>query len=377
MILRSIVMYFVVLWAAPSVLNAQYDSIFFDGMRRYFLLHLPTDYSPEIARPVVMALHGGFGSGSGTEMQSGLSQKADEEGFIAVYPEGVKGPFGIRTWNGGACCGFATNNKIDDVGFLNTLLDTLIDRYAIDRDRIYVTGMSNGGFMAYRMACESSGRIAAIAPVASTMNTDCNEPNPVPVIHFHSYLDKNIPQEGGIGGGVSKHYNPPLDSVLHVWAGFNGCVPQEDTIRDEMDYDHLKWSDCDCGADVELYITHDGGHSWPGGMRLSMILDPPSEVISATDLMWSFFVSHSLCDRPTLAKTIGEDRLSVRPNPTRDLFYLSKPIQELIYMYDWHGRIVRTIYPPRQIIDISNWPVGVYWLKTSGEPAIKIVKTNY
>ncbi|MEA3446040.1 MAG: PHB depolymerase family esterase, partial [Bacteroidota bacterium] len=176
-------------------LTAQYDSISIGNDNRYYLQHLPPTYDPVVPSALVLALHGGFGSAPNLENQSGLSTKADQENFIVVYPEGIVGNFGIRTWNAGGCCGYAVDNNIDDVGFIDQLLDTLIAGLSIDTSRIYVTGMSNGGFMAYRLACELSHRIAAIAPVAATMSFDCLPVNPVSIIHFHSYLDENIPYD--------------------------------------------------------------------------------------------------------------------------------------------------------------------------------------
>ena len=204
--------------------NAQYDSIQVDQEARTYLLHLPEGFSADSTYPLLVAMHGGFGSAQQMESSTQLSEKADEEGFIVVYPEGSEGFLNIRTWNAGGCCGYSQDNDIDDVGFINALLDSLIADHPIDENRIYATGMSNGGMMAYRLACELSDRIAAIAPVAATMvYTDCAMENDIPVIHFHSYLDSNVPYDGGIGDGFSDHYNPPLDSVLNAWADFSAC----------------------------------------------------------------------------------------------------------------------------------------------------------
>ena len=147
------------------VVTAQADSINVGGLWRTFAVRLPSVYDGGSALPLVIAMHGGFGSGTQLETQSQLTTKAEQEGFIVVYPDGVASNLNIRTWNAGGCCGYAMNNDIDDVGFMNALLDTLQADFAIDTQRIYFTGMSNGGFMTYRVACELSERIAAIAPV--------------------------------------------------------------------------------------------------------------------------------------------------------------------------------------------------------------------
>lgn len=296
---------------------SQYDSILHNSINRTYLLHLPPSYIPGNNMPLVIAMHGGFGWGSQLQNQSQLSIKSDNAGFIVVYPEGVKSPFGIRTWNAGGCCGYAMNNNIDDVGFISNLIDSLAATYSIDTQRIYATGMSNGAFMSYRLACERSDKIAAIAPVAGSMNMNvCNPTRGVPVIHFHSFQDNNVPYQGGIGAGTSNHYNPPLDSVLNSWAQFNSCTVNNDTIINNLDYLHVNFKGCNCGNELNLYLTHDGGHSWPGGLSTSSG-DPVSTVISANDLMWSFFQQHTLICSATNTENIAaiKGKMQMYPNP--------------------------------------------------------------
>jgi polyhydroxybutyrate depolymerase len=178
----------VLLLFAGTSLIAQPDTIHVGGRDRTYTVRLPSSYTGTTPMPLVVAMHGGFGSGTQLENQSQLTVKAEEAGFIVVYPDGVASLLGIRTWNAGGCCGYAMNQDIDDVGFINALLDTLIADYAIDTQRIYATGMSNGGFMSYRLACELANRIAAIAPVSASMTiAACQPVRPVPVISFHSY----------------------------------------------------------------------------------------------------------------------------------------------------------------------------------------------
>ncbi|MDA0732920.1 MAG: hypothetical protein O2837_08720 [Bacteroidetes bacterium] len=199
----------------------------------------------------------------------------------------------------GDCCGFASTNNIDDVGFIDSLLNTLTNQYSIDTNRIYATGISNGGFMSYRLACELSDKIAAIAPVASSMLMDvCNPTRPIPIIQFHSYFDSNIPHLGGVGSGFSSHYNPPIDSILNVWSNSNSCSNINDTIITNSQYTFKKWTNCNCSSEIHYYITQDGGHSWPGGIQTNTG-DPTSSFINANNLMWDFFQQHTLnCNCP-------------------------------------------------------------------------------
>ena len=354
--------------ASTFLSNAQYDSIYHDGLSRTYLLHLPVGYTGIDSLPLIIAMHGGFGSAENLQNQSGLSEKADEEGFIVVYPEGVKGGIlNIRTWNAGYCCGNASDNNIDDVGFIESLIDTLSNNYAINSNRIYATGISNGGFMSYRLACGLSDKIAAIAPVAASLTIDqCTPSRPVPVIHFHSYLDSNVPYLGGQGDGVSNHYNPPLDSVFNAFATMYNCSDINDTIINDSEITNVHWGNCDCGSEIQYYITTDGGHSWPGGTT-TIIGDPVSNYINANDLMWSFFELHNLnCSPSGIEETgdINNENLILFPNPTSDYVLLTKLNFSDVFhveIYDNLGLLLYSGYN-ENYIDLKNFSSGVYFL---------------
>ena len=193
------------------------ESITVDNRERTFLVNLPPNYYEEPEFSLVIGLHGGGGSGKQFEESTGLTEKANSAKFIVVYPDGVKGTglLEARTWNAGGCCDYASEQNIDDVKFISTLIDKLLSKYKINFRRVYATGHSNGGMLSYRLACELSNKIAAIAPNASTMvvKDPCNASRAVPILHMHSVLDKNVPYEGGTGSGFSKHHNPPLISA--------------------------------------------------------------------------------------------------------------------------------------------------------------------
>jgi polyhydroxybutyrate depolymerase len=304
---------------------SQYDSIPHDGNYRKYLVHLPTNYTSNEEIPLVIAMHGGFGNAYNMQSMSQLSDKADQEDFIVVYPEGVEGGIiNASSWNAGWCCGFSSNTNVDDVGFIDVLIDTLSAKLAIDVSRIYATGMSNGGFMAYRLACELSHKIAAIAPVSASMAMEnCNPSRPVPVISFHSFLDSNVPYDGGQGDGVSNHYNSPQDSVMNAWGLMNNCQNTQDTLMSNNDYTLIEWSECECKTKVNYYITEDGGHSWHGG-NSTLTGDPPSTVVNANDLMWDFFENFSLdCGLLSSAVKNSLDRFQIYPNPAEDFISIT------------------------------------------------------
>lgn len=346
--------------------SAQFDSIPFDGYQRTFLVHAPPTYNGVDALPLIIAMHGGFGSAANLQNQSLLSEKSDTENFIVVYPEGVQSILNIRTWNAGACCGFASNSNVDDVGFISALIDTLLLDFAIDESRIYATGMSNGGFMAHRLACELSHRIAAIAPVACSMALEsCDPERPVPIIQFHSYQDLNIPYLGGEGDGPSVHYNPPQDSVMNVWAEKDECVVLNEVVEDNDQYTFTRWSDCECLAEIHHYISTDGGHSWPGGTA-TFLGDPVSDFINANDLMWDFFEFYSLeCNTTRVDDVERGNEVLLFPNPSTGMFQYDLENFEgevKIEIFDGSGRCVAFEHRAG-LLNLGQLPPGFYVIK--------------
>lgn len=337
-------------------LSAQEFSFNHGGYNRPYLVHLPTGYNAANEYSLIIAFHGGLGKGSQLENQSLLSEKADEEGFIVVYPDGV--PFSIlniRTWNAGQCCGGAMENDVDDVGFVEDLVDTLKNNYNIAAGKVYGTGMSNGGFLCYRIACEKPDLFAAIAPVACTMAIDdCPSEGLVPIIHFQSILDDNIPYSGGVGDGLSEQHNPPLDSVHNVWSDKGNCSFSDFFVS--PDYEMKIDNSCDCGNELRYYLTSDGGHSWPGGTK--SVGDDPSTVLNANDLMWEFFQQFPKSCLSSSSKV--EFEASLWPNPVAQVLNVSFEGEKTIY--DLTGRPI--ISSVRETINVEELPKGVYLLSS-------------
>ncbi len=253
--------------------------------RRYFM-HAPPAYDGKKPLPLVLVLHGGGQSPESAERMSGMSAKADKEGFLAAYPSGTGRSSRMPTWNSGNCCGYAMQNNVDDVTFLRALIDKLEHDYSVDPRRIFVTGISNGGMMSYRIGCELADKIAAIAPVEGAQNIDCRPSGPVSVIIFHGSADRLVPFNGGstpfqIG---SKRLDNSVASAVAFWVKKDGCSPTPK--HDENGAAHTDvYSGCKNGTGVALYAIQGGRHSWPGG-RIS------GSSVPATDLMWSFFLQH-------------------------------------------------------------------------------------
>lgn len=278
--------------ATESLQYRYSETIVIDGLKRTYTVQLPRNYySDTSSKPMVIGLHGTGGSGSQFETDYGFSVNANAENYIAVYPDGVKkeaGRLKIRTWNAGACCDYAMHTNVNDVKFINTLIDELSARFQVNRKRVYIAGMSNGAMMAYRLAVELPQKIAAIASVSGSMVVEKNasQQGLVPVLHIHSVIDTKVPFNGG--KGIQDYHFPPAMDGLHYWARRNGC----DTVADLQQYNGYElhtWQSATGDALVQCYITQDGGHSWPGSEAQRRLGDPSSTAIDANDVIWKFF----------------------------------------------------------------------------------------
>jgi polyhydroxybutyrate depolymerase len=266
-----------------------------DGIERSYLLHVPPGYNETLPTAVVLVFHGGGGNAENAARMTGFDAQADQAGFLVVYPNGT-GRLGdkVLTWNGGTCCGYAQENNVDDVGFVRAIIADLQGIAAIDTKRIYATGMSNGGIMAYRLACEASDLIAAIGSASGTQNiVPCEPQEPVSVIHFHGTNDQHLPYAGGVGVDslTGVNYASVQDSI-QFWLDFDQCPPTA-TIEEFADIQHSAYTSCAQGSGVELYTIVGGGHAWPGSSGPAWIGgDQPTMTISATSIIWEFFSAH-------------------------------------------------------------------------------------
>jgi polyhydroxybutyrate depolymerase len=282
----------------PRTVNVQpgdYEqSLTFGGRERRYLLHLPPGIGRAQPLPLVIVLHGGGNTPEMAEKMSGMSSKANSAGFIVAYPQGTTTPnTELYTWNAGNCCGYALDNNVDDVGFIRALIEKLQAEYNVDSQRVFVNGISNGGMMAYRLGCELSDKIAAIAPIAGALNVDCKPSQPVSVVAFHGTNDEHVLYEGG--EPITKaDPHPRVDNsvayAMTFWSQRDGCAatPAREErgliIRDE-------YAGCANGTGVLLFTIKGSPHIWPLSRGFFMT-DPPMQGLSATDAMWEFFKRH-------------------------------------------------------------------------------------
>lgn len=265
------------------------DSMMVDNLMRTWYADLPPNYYETANFPLILFLHGTGGSAEQCARDYNFTTIANSESFVVIYPEGVKsdGILGIRTWNAGTCCNYASEKNIDDVHFLSVLIDKAISDFKVDPQHVYITGISNGAMMAYRIACQIPEKITAIAPVSGTMMTSsiCNCKKTIPILHIHSSPDSKVPPAGGIG--LAGYYYPPVDSVLNVWSVINNCNSTE-TLQSDL-YTLKKWKNSENETIIEYYLTKDGGHAWPGGVRSRAGADAPSAAVKTNELIIDFF----------------------------------------------------------------------------------------
>jgi len=262
------------------------------GTERTVLLYRP-DGTAQRA-PLVVMLHGGYGTAGQAESTYGWDQQADTAKFVVAYPDGL-----YRSWNAGTCCGPPAALGVDDVAFVSEVVRSLEAEGAVDTDRVYVTGMSNGAMLAYRLAC-TTDLFAAVAPVAGTILVDCGDAAPTSVLHIHGAADKNVPYGGGPGSAVTVAGEPRVDGPSvpadnATWRTIDQCEPPVATTTGSVS---TSTATCPHGRTVELITIAGAGHQWPGAkpnpvaQRL-LGTDPPSTAIDATQVIWDFFEAHA------------------------------------------------------------------------------------
>jgi polyhydroxybutyrate depolymerase len=251
----------------------------FGGLNRDYRVYKPAGLPS--AAPLVVMLHGAFGSGKQAENSYGWDQLADTAKFVVAYPDGIG-----RSWNGHGCCGRAMRENIDDVGFITAMVGQISAALPIDRPRVYVAGISNGGIMSYALACNTS-IFAAIGPDSATQTDECSAPHPTSVIHIHGTADKLVPYNGGQGDSAVNGPSVPDDNAF--WRRVDQCGAPNVTANGPV---ATSIATCPNNRAVEL-ITIDGGkHQWPGGTTFLEKGDPTSHTLNATQTVWDFFAAH-------------------------------------------------------------------------------------
>lgn len=352
------------------------DSIVHQTYQRKFTIHTPTGFTNSTPIPVVFMLHGGGGTMTNAQGFTNLNSVSNTNGFLAVYPQGYGViPSGGFSWADGRGTS-ADIAGVDDLGFINKLLDTLIANYSIDTNKIYICGFSNGGFMTQRFACQQNQRFAAMASLGSIMDTtlfaSCNPSRPIPMLFMLGTADPFVPYNGGlmIGSGPVLPI-VGIDTLIHFWKINNNCITNNTPINipnidltDSSTVTVFNYTNCSCNSDISFYKINGGGHTWPGVEIPSyeIIAGQTNEDIQASVELWNFFNAHNLCNI-----TVGIDQqiiiptIKIYPNPAKTELYLNISQTENIQISisNLLGQfLIKT--QNQDHIDISNLTDGIY-----------------
>ena len=361
-----------------ALLSAQttiVGSIHSGGLVRDYRLYVPASYSANgTPVPLILNFHGYTSNYLEQEFYGNFRNIADTANFLVVHPNGTLDGQGQRFWNT-----FGNPAAADDVAFVANLLDTLEATYNIDAQRIYSTGMSNGGFMSYKLACELNDRIAAIASVTGSMIQSelnaCNVQRPVPVMEIHGTADATVPYNG-----LAVLTFVPIPDLVSAWVGFNHCnptptfttVPNNNT-SDGCTAEHYLYTGGDKGSTVEHFKVLGGAHTWPGA---AFTIDVTNQDFNASQEIWRFFRQYRLDQLSEVATpNAAPDEWSVFPNPTNCRVTLQSAHQGMakrVQIFDATGRLQQTLLPPDAnpiVIQTAAWPQGLYFLVIESDTA--------
>ncbi len=341
-----------------------YDTIVHDGLQRSFILYVPQAYSPDAPAPLVINFHG-YTSNAFAQMNYGdFRAIADTAGFLLAHPQGTLDNSGNTYWNAN------WGGTVDDIGFTEDLIDSLAANYNVNFDRVYSTGMSNGGFMSYTLACELSHRIAAIASVTGTMNTnqsnDCNPQHPMPIMEIHGTADNVVPYNGNA-------FMESIPNTLGYWVAFNDCSPDPEinfipdiNPNDGCTAEHYRYPSGTNGVEVEHYKIINGGHTWPGSPFPSGGGNTNQD-FDASEKIWEFFAKYDINGSLVInnvADTRSEDFIFYNDYSNRQLFiHWSNQQIKTLRMYSTTGHQVKNLEVQMAdsiSVSLMDLPRGIY-----------------
>ncbi len=347
-------------------------SITHDGGQRDYILYVPASYDGSTAFPLLLCFHGYTSSNNVIMAYSGFNAIADTANFIAAYPQGTD-LSGSSHWNVG---GWTVGSTADDVGFVDALIDTIQSGYNINADRIYSTGMSNGGYMSFLLACQLSDQIAAIASITGSMTPEtynaCNPTHPTPVLQIHGDNDGTVPYSGA-------SWTKSINQVLAYWSGYNNNGQVDTTAiadinsADGSTVDQISYGYGDNCSSVIHYKVYGGGHDWPGAWG-NMDID-------ASAVAWNFLSQFDINGIAGCVAGFGQqlkqENFSVFPNPATEFIRLDFSIEEDIeyLISDMSGRIVQRgiLINGNPQIDISELAPNSYILTVADKKSSFIV----
>jgi polyhydroxybutyrate depolymerase len=273
------------------------------GFHRSYLIHVPMNYNRAESRPLVVALHGAFSTAAEMEKETGLSDLADRDGFLVVYPNGITLFGWFQHWNARHCCGKAMEDGVDDLGFISTVIEEVCRNFQVDASRIYMVGYSNGGMLAYLFAAQKPELLAAVAVIAATIGSSPSSDQPemlippaqasMPVLVIHGREDNRIPYEGGSERKNGRSYVSVKDS-MEFWlkADRIATAPQREEMMGGRVIKEI-WGVPGSNREVVLYTLEGWKHTIPTKYFTKKLPEnDPLKNFSATDIIWDFFKNH-------------------------------------------------------------------------------------
>lgn len=255
--------------------------------------------------PLVFAFHAGDTSADRLDDDVKLTNVSEKNEFIVIFPNAVN-----KQWADGRS---ETEGNTEDLNFIDKLIEEVRKLHKVDGNKIFAAGLSDGGLFAFKLACDRSEIIAAVAPVAANMASElvekCKPTRPVPIINFVGTDDKFIPMNGGVVRGKlgfkKKGTVLSTNQTIAFWIKRNKCKekPDVDKVRDQAKKDKTyaileKYENCESGADIFRWIIGEGGHTWPSGAQKNKLLGKVSNEVNASEEIWNFFARHPMKDAP-------------------------------------------------------------------------------
>lgn len=344
-----------------------------DNINREYILYIPDSYVSSSPVPLVFCFHGYSSNMNANFAYTNFKAIADTAGFIVVHPQGTLDNTGTAHWNVG---GWTVGSSVDDVGFASALLDSISSVYNIDADKVYSTGMSNGGYMSFLLACQLNDRFTAVASVTGSMTPQiyntCNTVHPTPILQIHGTADATVPYGGSSGWTLS------INNVLQYWAGNNNCnsSPTTNSIPDNNPNDgstveKIVYSDGDNGSSVEHFKITGGGHDWPGVWG--------NMDINASIEVWKFFSKYSLSELSAPVSVVENNRenLFCFPNPASNIIKIENTFNKPkpVVITNCLGKVVYSgfISEKDNQINVESFVPNVYFIQIESS-IIKFLK---
>jgi polyhydroxybutyrate depolymerase len=350
-------------------------TIQYDGLTRGYSIYVPASYDGTTNFPLLFNLHGGGGTNSAWRISSDMRPIADTADFILVYPQARPDPSDGNSFNWIP----KVPGTFDDVPFFSSLIDTIASNYQIDQNRIYACGYSLGGDMTFELGCKLNNRIAAIAPVARTMqsnpNSFCSPVHPTGVLTILGTNDLVSPYNGIVFGGIE--YYISAAATHNYWVTQNNCEATATTSTASPSVERYTWSTKSGCAYVQELKVIGGGHDWPGSFG--------NMTIDANDEIWRFVSKYNINGLIGCATTSSNDYSStegkyrVYPNPMNSKLIIEMEVAEgkEFRIYSTIGELVSsgTLKSHKNIIDLAVLPPNIYVL-TVNNHSIKLIKTK-